>query len=290
MSTLNPDKIAPIAPPPAWTCFIPEKMYHGESRSGRVMSSSLLREFRVCPAQYRATISGLAERADTDAFRLGRAAHKLVLEGEAVFRCAFAVGGPVNEKTGRSYGAGTRAFDQWLDECGLDRKSVVTPVEYEGMLRMRDAVWSHSEIGRLLADGWPERSARAALEDVPCQIRLDWLRPDGVAVDLKTVEDITRFEQDARRFGYLHQFAFYREAALAAGGGELEMIAAVVEKRPPYRAGVWRFPADTLAPYAEQNRKALRAFLRCRAENRWPTGYEKPRNYPLAGIPPVWLN
>lgn len=290
MSTLNPDKIAAIALPPGWTCFIPEKMYHAESRAGRIMSSSMLREFRICPAHYRAMTSGAADKADVDALRFGRAVHKLVLEGEAGFRGAFAVGGPVNKSTGRSYGAGTRIFGQWLAESGLDKRSVVTGAEYDGMRRMRDAVWSHPEISRLFADGWPERSAHAVLEGVPCQIRLDWLRPDCIAVDLKTVDDISRFERDARRFGYLHQFAFYREAAKAAGGGELEMLAAVVEKKPPYRAGVWRFPAEALAPYAEQDRQALRAYSRCRVENRWPTGYEKPRNFPLAGIPPTWLN
>ena len=250
----------------------------------------MLKEFRRCPAHYRSLTMGLAKRPDSDALRFGRAVHKMLLEGEAAFRAAFTIGGPINEKTGRSFGSGTKAFANWLSDNGMNRAVVITPSELEDIYRMREAARSHREIARLFSEGWAERSARASLEGVDCQIRLDWLRGDGIAVDLKTVDDITHFEADARRFGYLHQFAFYCDIARAAGGVPIEIIAIVLEKREPFRAGVWNFPPDVLAPYSAQNREAIKTLRRCRETNRWPTGYEKPRRFPLSGIPPVWLN
>ena len=104
------------------------------------------------------------------------------------------------------------------------------------------------------------------------------------------MEDISRFESDARRFGYLHQFAFYREVAKAAGGVELDMSAVVLEKKSPFRAGVWHFPADVLEPYAMQNREALQRLLKHRTDNHWPTGYERTREFSLNSVPKVWLN
>lgn len=129
-------------------------------------------------------------------------------------------------------------------------------------------------------------SARAELQGLPCQIRLDWLRPDGVAVDVKTTADIARFETDARRMGYLHQFAFYRDVARSAGAGEMDMVAVVLEKKPPFRVGVWSFSAETLEPYSLQNRTTLASLLRCREENKWPTGYEGQRAFPPSASPP----
>lgn len=290
MSTLNHDKSSSRKSPPIWTNYIPEKKYHADSATGRYISSGMLKEFRLCPAHYHALILGTEEKKDSDAFRIGRAVHKLVLEGEAAFNAAFSVGGPVNERTGRSFGPGTKTFDEWLRDNALERGAVLTPTEADDIRRARDAAMAHSEIRRLLSEGWSELSARGEMEGVPSQIRLDWLRPDDIAVDLKSVEDISRFEQDARRFGYLHQFAFYRELAKTVANVALSMTAVVLEKKPPFRAGVWVFSADTLEPYVQQNRQTLISLRRCREENKWPTGYEAPRNFPPAGIPPLWLN
>lgn len=290
MSTLNYDKPREHLPPPPWTNVIPEKEYHQASLAGHFLSSGMLKEFRRCPAHYRALVLGTARKRESDAFRLGRAVHKLLLEGERAFRAAFTVGGPINERTGRSFGPGTKAFDEWLAKNGLDKRSTLTRAEESATRRIVASARGHREVTKLFEEGWPELSARAEMEGVPCQIRLDWLRPDLIAVDVKTVEDISRFEGDARRFGYLHQFAFYFDGVRSVAGDEPEMTAVILEKKPPHRAGVWRFSRETLEPYVMQNRRSLAAVRRCRETGRWPTGYETPRNFPPAGIPPVWLN
>lgn len=289
MSTLNCDK-KKLPEPPAWTCALPEDDYHAASASGNMLSAGMLREFRQCPAHYHSLICGAVKKKDGDSLRFGRAVHKMFLEGAAAFYASYVVGGPVNEKTGRSYGSGSKAFERWMRDCGLESRRVVTPSEFEGMTRMLASARAHREVARLFDGGWPERTARVEMHGMRCQIRMDWLRDDGVVVDVKTTADIARFEGDARRFGYLHQFAFYRDAVKAAGGGDVELAAVVLEKREPFRAGVWFFAADVLEPYSAQNRGAMASLRRCREENRWPTGYEAARSYPLAGVPPFWLN
>lgn len=276
MSTLNCHKNGFSQPEPPWTVRIPENRYHEDALTGKVLSSSMLKEFRVCPAHYHALVNGRTRKSESDAFRFGRAVHKLILEGDRVYRDTYAIGGPINDKTGRAFGSDSKAFEKWLEEYGMERERTLTPGEAADIGRMREAVRSHRETGRLLSEGWPELSARAELQGVSCQIRLDWLRPDGVIVDLKTCTDIARFEADARRFGYLNQFAFYRDVALAAGSGEVEMVAVVLEKRPPFRVGVWRFPDTVLAPYSAQNQTAIVTLRRCRKATAGPPATKAP--------------
>ncbi|MCD8351344.1 MAG: PD-(D/E)XK nuclease-like domain-containing protein [Planctomycetaceae bacterium] len=249
----------------------------------------MLKEFRACPAHYHAIVTGCVQTTTGRAYRFGQAAHKLVLEGESALRKSFAIGGPINGRTGRSYAHESRAFRDWASDCGINAETILTPMEWDTLQRMNDAINRHREAAGLLSDGWAELCACASLTDIPCQARFDWLRHDGTVVDLKTTADITRFESDARRFGYLHQFAFYRQVAEAAGTA-VEMVAVVVEKRPPHRVGVWRFPKAALAPYVALNQTALRSLKRCRDTRTWPTGYESARAFPPAGVPPVWLN
>lgn len=290
MSTLKFDRNNFFSTPPKWTSDTASRVYHADAKAGKRVSSSMLKEFRHSPAHYAAIVNGNGQRTHSPAFRLGNALHKLVLEGEGAYRNSFVVGGPFNERTGRVFAHGTQAFKMWLDEYGLDSERVVTPAEEADLRRMAAGLARHAEAARLLAEGWPERTVLAEVEGVSCQARPDWLRADGVCVEVKTAADLGRFEENARRFDYLHQLAFYRDVIRAAGGGEVAMAAVVLEKRAPFRVGVWRFDASVLEPYSAQNRSALKALVRCRREGRWPTGYEGTRAFPPAGLPPLWLN
>lgn len=290
MSTLNFGKANLCRTSPPWTVHVGEAEYHRQALSGKVVTSSLLKEFKTCPAFYHALVTGREATGNKIPFRMGKAVHKLLLEGEAAWRSAYVVGGPMNERTGKSFAHGSRTFRMWVEENGLVADAVLTPAEAAEMIRMRHAVAAHREASRLLRDGWPEICAEADIDEVACRCRMDWLRADGDIVELKTTSDIGRFEGDARRFGYLHQFAFYRQVAAAAGAYEPGVAVVVVEKSAPYRVGVWTFSPEVLAPYAAQNALALKTLRRCRENNRWPTGYEGARRFPPAAIPPLWLN
>lgn len=292
MSTLNINKNQQNHLCPDWATFVPEDVYHRKALAGQAISSTMLREFRKSPAQYFARITGRIFEKNCTAFRVGRAVHKLLLEGDHAYRAAFSVGGPNNDRTGRPFGADTKAFREWVAGAGLDPARVVTPSEALAVERMRRAVHRHKDAASLLARGWPERTAEAELCGLPCQARMDWLTPDGTLVDVKTTRCMDEFENDARRHGYLHQFAFYADVAVAAGAGRLSVAAVVVEKFEPHRVGVWTFPESVLAPYAAQNAETLARLKRCRETGIWPSGFEEKRAFPAPAlqIPAAWLN
>ena len=275
---------------PAWTYFQADDAYHAASRSGKVMSSGMLREFRRSPARYRSLTTGLLQSPDSMAFRFGRAVHTLILEGEAAFRNDFRLGGPMNADTGRTYAANSKKYADWLLDNGFIGSSFLTPEEADSARRMRNSVLGVKEIAAILREGWPERSALASLEGVRCQSRMDWLCPDGTILDLKTVRRIDRYQYQAREFGYLNQFAFYREVARAAGAPEAGCFAILVEKTPPFAAALWEIPSHVLDAFASQNRYTLHQYHRCRRANRWPVRLEKERTSNLAALPPHCQN
>ncbi len=290
MSTLKIHKEHQSPLPPSWTLSVSEELYHQKALAGQAISSTMLKEFRLSPARYFARVSGKISEKNCAAFRVGRAFHKLILEGDPAYRASFAVGGPFNSRTGRSFGPGAKAFRSWAAENGLDPGRVLTPSEALDIARMGEAVRRNRPATELLGNGWPERTVEAEHLSLPCQARLDWLTPDGTIVDVKTTRRLDDFEEEARRRGYLHQFAFYRDVAEAAGAGRLRVAAVAVEKSAPHRVCVWRFPDAVLDPFAAQNAAALARLRRCRETGVWRDDYENGRVFPPAGIPALWLN
>ncbi len=52
-----------------------------------------------------------------------------------------------------------------------------------------------------------------------------------------------------------------------------------VEKREPYRCGVWRMGEDVLALAQKENEQAIGRLVRCRETDAWPTLYEDLRTF-----------
>ncbi len=249
-----------------------EDAYH--SRAGEFLSSHQLRDFMKCPWLYHKKAEGLIEDRDSPAFLLGRAAHSRILEGRDVYESRFALGGPVNPKTGRPYGSNTKKFAEWAETQG---KPVLSHDQVELIEQMASGVAMNDEAVDLLLYGRAEGVLRAEYGGVPCQIRIDWTHPHRGIVDLKTCDQIDWFEADARRYRYTHQMAFY-QAVLAQVIGELVPVYVVaVEKREPFRCGVWRVGDDGLAIARKENEAAIRRLVACREVDRWPTGYEEVR-------------
>ena len=250
-----------------------EHEYH--AKAGEYLTSHLLADFRKCPLLHSKRLEGLVERRDTPAYTLGRAAHCRILEGSEAFQDRYAFGGPINPKTGRPFGAQTKAFAEWAAAQG---KPVLTSEQVELVENLATGVARNPQAVDLLLYGQAEGVVRAEYCGTPCQIRIDWLHPHRGIVDFKTCDDLTWFEADAKRYGYVHQMAFYR-AVLAQVIGELlapvHIIA--VEKKEPLRCGVWRIDDGALAHAQRENEAAIRRLLLCRQRGDWPTGYEEIR-------------
>lgn len=260
--------------------WIPESDYHAASRRGDYISSHLLADFRRSPLLYKREIDGLVPNAKSEAFAFGTAAHKLILEGADAFNAAYLVAeGPVNPKTGEAFGPNTKAYREWA--TAQAPRIVLSPRDMSKLANMNLAVQNHADAQRLLSGGFPEGTVRTRMEGLPCQIRIDWFNPAEGIVDLKSCEDLDRFEADARRFGYGDQMAFYRAALATATGAtkpeDIPVHIVAVEKAEPFRCGVWRLDSLWLDDCAVRNRLALVRLSECRSTGVWPTGYESLR-------------
>ena len=139
---------------------------------------------------------------------LGSAAHKLILEGRQEFDRCYAVGAPINPKTGKEYGRETQAFAKWEEEQHREKGAAIefiTTEQWYSVSSMADSVTKHVEAQKLLHHGVAERVLRSDFDGIPVQSRLDWFTEIGevpVIVDLKTCDDIDFFEYDAKKFLY----------------------------------------------------------------------------------------
>lgn len=264
--------------PTNFGCVIHEPFDLYRERAKEYLSSHALADFRKCPLLYQKKRQGLIPDEDRPAYLLGRALHTLVLEGRDRFDGEYAVGGPVNPKTGMPYGPNTKAFAEWAASCG---KQVLTGAQYELVENMADGVRAHQIAVDLLSSGIPEGVVRADYCGVPCQIRIDWLDPHRCILDLKTCDDLTWFQADAKRYGYVYQVAFYRAVLKQVISLPMPVYFVAVEKRPPFRCGVWQIHEDALNQAQRENEAAIERLKLCMEADTWPSGYAEIRVFDL---------
>lgn len=252
----------------------PADVYHAKGKD--FLSAHALNEFRRCPLLYRKKELGLVPERDTTAYLIGRAAHTLILEGRERYQREYAVGGPINPKTGQPFGSLTKAFAEWAEK---QNKPVLSDAQAALVEQMAASARSHVFARELLANGVAEGVVRAEYGGHRCQARIDWISPiDGTGiVDLKTADEIDTFELSMRAFGYLHQVAFYRALVAAVSGHVLPVHIVAVEKREPFRCGVWRIVPAVLDEAQRDNEQAMTDLRRCRESGAWFTRYESLR-------------
>lgn len=259
---------------------IPADEYHAAARRGDFLSSHLLGDFRSCPLLYHKKMTGAIEPVDSAAYQVGRAIHTLILEGRSKFDEEYLVSeGPINPKTGEPFGKLTKAYKEW---SAAQSKTVVSSEDFGWMTKLQAMVWIHPVAGKLLDKGRAEGTVRTTYRGEPCQIRMDWFNPEGefgpTIVDLKTCDSIDHFERDAIRYGYPGQLAFYRSVFREASGGVTPQVRIIaVEKREPYRVGVWHLTGELLDQAEARNEMAISLLKECRCRDSWPTGYEQMR-------------
>jgi len=258
------------------------------------LSSHQLMDFIRCPKWYHLKKIGAitTDPNKTSAeFILGRAAHTLILEGRAEFDRCYAVGGPINERTGKEFGRETQAFAKWAEIQQADKGTAVefiTTDQWYTISNMANAVTNHDEASRLLLHGVAEKVVRTDFEGIPVQSRFDWFTERGdvpIIVDLKTCSDLDFFEYDARKFLYGIQFAFYQRIFLTAILEEYAVESAIppkvfviaIEKKEPFRCGVFEVPDWVFSAYAAKISTAIRSLKECQASKSYPTLYESIR-------------
>ena len=250
----------------------PADVYH--AKRDKFLSSHQLAEFRRNPLLYRKKQLGMVQEEDRPAYLIGQAAHALILEGREAYEDRYAFGGPINPKTGERFGSRTKAFEEWAAAQG---KPVLTHEQMALIENVNATVFAHEHAAALLSDGIPEGVVRADYCGVACQARFDWLSPQRGIVDLKTCDNLDWLQADARSYGYVHQLAFYRSVLTCVSGTVVPVYLIAVEKREPYRCGVWRMGEDVLGIGQKENEDAIERLKGCHERDHWPTGYEDIR-------------
>lgn len=250
----------------------PADVYH--AKRDKFLSSHQLADFRRNPPLFRKKQLGMVQEEDRPAYLIGQAAHSLILEGREAYEDRYAFGGPINPKTGERFGSRTKAFDEWATAQG---KPVLTHDQMSLIESMYAMVSAHEHATALLDDGIPEGVVRTEYRGISCQARFDWLSPAHGIVDLKTCDNLDFLQMDARNYGYVHQLSFYRSLLACVSGTIVPVYLIAVEKREPYRCGVWRMGESVLGIAQQENEEAIERLKDCRKRDVWPSGYEEIR-------------
>lgn len=130
--------------------------YH--AKASRFLSSHPLADFRKCPQLFHKGMLGLLPPKDRLAWHLGRAGHVRILEGRDKYDDAYAIGGPINPKTGNPFDRKTKAFAKWAAAQG---RPVLTDEQAQLMENLAVGVTMNDAAVDLISDGVAEGVVRA---------------------------------------------------------------------------------------------------------------------------------
>ncbi len=252
----------------------PDDRYHLAELG--VASVSALRWIGRSPLHYRTWVES-AGREETDALRIGRAVHCLLLE-PARFDFEYAImpdnlGDP---GTGhfRTKEAKARR-DAWI--AARNGAPLLAEAEVRQVRGMCESVLRHPKARLLLEGGLSELTLKwkDARTGVACKGRIDhYVQDISVATDLKSCEDASAegFGQSAQRYRYHQQAAFYLDGLAALEGPSVghEFAFVAVEKTPPYACAVHQFDEAAIRLGRETNARRLATLAKCLATNTWP--------------------
>lgn len=254
---------------------IPSEFYHN---SGIGISKSDLDLIHRSPAHF---IAAKAEpRKETPAMLLGTVAHSAILEPD-LFGSRYVVSPKFDRRTkqGKEDAA---AFEFEAINSG---RTPIDPEIYEAALGMRDAVYAHPAKRFLAGPGqaeaslyWYDAEVLEACGCEPdyqfCKARPDWLRWDGLMLDLKTTDDASpdAFSSKLGKFRYHVQHAYYADGVeMAIGEGQRGFVFLVVEKDPPHGINVCILEQEDVEIGRAVYKADLLRYIQCHKSNHWPS-------------------
>ncbi len=182
-------------------------------------------------------VGKVAERKPTPAMAFGEAFHCRVLEPDR-FEGTYAVAPDLDLRTK----VGKLQREEW--DAANKGKTIIAEPWMEQIDSMFDAVMSHPIAGRLFEAGAAEHSFfwRDSDNSLLQKCRPDYLRQDGIAVDLKTAIDASSrgFQRAVANYRYHVQAAFYADGIASVLGAPLDgFLFVAVEKEPPFAVAVY---------------------------------------------------
>lgn len=200
---------------------------------------------------------------------VGNAIHTAILEPD-LFKSAYLILPDLDLRTK----AGRAERDAFI--AAHPGATVLTVEERDTALACGTAVRRHPVVSRLFKDGVAEQSYftvdRETGELIKC--RLDWFRDGaGMIVDVKSTDDASEegFGKSIANFRYHVQQPWYQDV-LRQEYGEAPPYWAflAVEKKPPYKIGLYYLTADDIDLGYRLARRDFLRILECKATGYWP--------------------
>lgn len=222
------------------------------------ISNSGLGLIAKSPAHYQASLQ--MTRKQTPALQLGSAVHCAVLEPEE-FGKRYALA-----EFDRRTKEGKAAYQEMLD----NGQEGLSADMYMQVIGIQKAVMTHPLAKELLSGGDSEVSCFQVIDGTHTKARADYLRKDGIIVDLKTTQDASPegFAKSIADFGYYRQAAWY----MSLFGREMPVdsfIFVAVEKEPPFAIGVYTLSEEALERGQNEIWKLFEIYQECLQSGDW---------------------
>lgn len=242
-------------------------MSNAEYHAHPSISKSGLDRIDQSPAHYKAWLS--EPRTTTPALTFGSACHNYVLERET-FKDRYAV---APSGIDRRTKAGKELWESFISESA--GRDIITAEYVNKLASIRISILAHPVASELLDhdSGKAEVSVFGELENVAVKCRPDWLRDDGILLDLKTTDNAgpSAFSRSVAKYRYHVQAAFYSDLLHLVTGEPIKAFVFVaVEKSPPYAVGVYELDADSIEAGRDDYRRNLATYRQCLESGVWP--------------------
>jgi hypothetical protein len=229
--------------------------------------------FVKCPYEFKLQREGLVTRPRSAHSALRRAVALMAFGLQDRLDQEFAVGGPINEKTGKPYGLNTKAYAYWLakqnKQYSLDADGYSRALDMSGIVRERMA--------SMFVGG---KDVTLRTTDM-CHSRVDCVSKIGSSVEITQIlvcDNLDDFGWDIKKFNIPLRAAFMAYCAKTYDTASISIYFIVVENRPVLRCGVWGMSSEEINEQFTAVNSHLRWMKECQTANHWPTGYEQPRN------------
>lgn len=242
-------------------------MTNAEYHAHPAISKSGLDRIDQSPAHYRAWLS--EPRITTPALTFGSACHNYVLECETFENRYVVAPSGIDRRTK----AGKELWEAFTSEAA--GREIISTDDMEKLVAIRASIIDHPVAEELLdhGSGKAEVSVFGVLDDVGVKCRPDWLREDGIVVDLKTTDNAghSAFSRSVAKYRYHVQSAFYSDLLEAVTCEPVKAFVFIaVEKAPPYAVSVYELDAESLEVGRSAYQRNLDTFRRCLEANHWP--------------------
>lgn len=241
-------------------------MQNAEYHAHPAISKSGLDLIDRSPSHY---IAGKSEpRKETPALTYGRRCHTAILESDAFdSRYAVAPSG-IDRKTK----IGKEAWEAFTAETA--GREIITAEDLEKLAYIRASIIAHPVAEELLdpGSGRSEVSVFSEMSGVAVKCRPDWLRDDGIVVDLKTTENAGpgAFSKSCASYRYHVQSAFYADILSSVGIEPKAFVFVAVEKQAPYAVGVYELDAESIELGRIAYQRNIETYAACLKSGRWP--------------------